>query len=187
MSDTTPTHRSAFDRCGRCFVWTGLAACALAAPWAVGSARVQDVFVGLGEHGEMSFSDEASPGARRVSVTVPEPAAGAVEETERRIEQTLRVAKALEQSRLAREEARARARQRPAAVAPAVYGRHVQNDYPAYYFARSAYPHWPSYHQPPHSPGAELPTGEPAILTAPLLRRGATQPDRSNWLRKDEG
>ena len=78
----------------------------------------QEVYVSTGEHGETRFSDVAEPGAERIEVIPAEPPEGAEQELERRIEQTLRVAEALEASRLAREKARAEARAQAAAQAP---------------------------------------------------------------------
>ncbi len=74
----------------------------------------EDIYVSTGEHGEVSFSDVAQPGAVRVTVETADPLEDPLAELDRRIEQTLTVADALEASRLAREqerrEARARAR-----------------------------------------------------------------------------
>jgi len=77
----------------------------------VGSApAAAEVYVHRGEHGEVSFTDQALPGAERVTLDPTVPPPEAPEELERRIRQTLEVAEALEQSRLAREKARAEAR-----------------------------------------------------------------------------
>lgn len=70
----------------------------------------QEIYVSKGEHGEMSFSDVAGPGAERVEIAGTPPARDSQQELERRIRQTLSVANALEASRLAREKARAEAR-----------------------------------------------------------------------------
>lgn len=77
-----------------------------------------DVYVHRGEHGEPSFTDQAVPGAERVTLDPTVPPAEAPDELERRIRQTLEVAEALEQSRLAREKARAEARAAERATAP---------------------------------------------------------------------
>lgn len=77
----------------------------------VGSApAAAEVYVHRGEHGEVSFTDQALPGAERVELEPTVPPPDAPEELEQRIRQTLEVAEALEQSRLAREKARAEAR-----------------------------------------------------------------------------
>ncbi len=76
-----------------------------------GATLTQDIYISTGEHGEVSFSDVAQAGAERVQVTVPRrPSDEALAESQRRIEQDLAVADALEKSRLAREKARAEAR-----------------------------------------------------------------------------
>lgn len=98
------------------------------------------IYVSTGEHGELRFSDVAEPGAERVEVAVPEPREDAEEELERRIEQTLMVAKALEESRLAREQARAEAR---AAAARNASGPLVirQDRYVSHPYLVSPFPH----------------------------------------------
>jgi hypothetical protein len=78
------------------------------------AASAQEVFVSTGSHGETSFSDVAEPGAERIVVESAPPRDDALAEMQRRIEQTLTVANALEESRLARETARAEARDRAA-------------------------------------------------------------------------
>ncbi len=100
---------------------TGLVVAALAATAAAqempASATGQTIYVYTGEHGETTFSDVARPGAARVDLPpVPETTQDARQEMDRRIERTLKVANALEQSRLAREKARAQARAEAAAA-----------------------------------------------------------------------
>jgi hypothetical protein len=189
MSWDESRRRGASARRARPVLWLGVLGCMLGAPWSMASTRAQEVFVARGEHGEMSFSDEERPGARKVTVTVPEPASGAIEEAERRIEQTLRVARALEQSRLAREEARARARAPAAAGTSGGYQGYQRNDYLAQHVIRPAYPYLPPHRHPPHPPGdvTEPPAQEPATLSAPLLRRGATRHVRPSWQPRSEG
>ncbi|HEX7036819.1 MAG TPA: DUF4124 domain-containing protein [Pseudomonadales bacterium] len=82
------------------------------------AAAAAEVYVHRGEHGELSFTDQAVPGAERVPLDPTVPPADAPEELERRIRQTLEVAEALEQSRLAREKARAEARAAARAAQP---------------------------------------------------------------------
>lgn len=86
----------------------------------VAQAMAGDVYRTVGEHGEASFTDEAVAGAERLRLDVPQAPAGAAEEAERRIGQTLEVARALEASRLAREAASAAARAQAPAPAPSV-------------------------------------------------------------------
>lgn len=83
---------------------------ALAAIAASMSAARADVYVHTGEHGEISFTDQAVPGAERVTLDPVDPPANAPEQSALRVQQTLEVARALEASRLARETARAKAR-----------------------------------------------------------------------------
>jgi hypothetical protein len=124
--------------------WTIVALAALAAVSAAAGAGSQpppEVYVSTGEHGEISFSDVAAPGAERVYVATSEPAEDPLAELERRIEQTLTVANALEASRLAREKARADANAGAAAAqsqaAPEVVYQDRYVDYP--YVLRSPY------------------------------------------------
>jgi hypothetical protein len=185
-----PRRRVAVDRCRRYLGGVALAACTLAAPVTFANEQIQDVFVTRGAYGEVSFSDEEQPGAERVRLAVIEPAAEAVEAAARRVEQTLRVAKALEASRLAREQAReqAQAQARPPAVVPAVPV--AEDRYPTYWIGRSAHPHALPRHKhrgERDDPPARQPV-EPT-LSAPLLRRGGAweAEDRSSWLRAAEG
>jgi hypothetical protein len=100
---------------------------------AVRAETHHQVYVYTGENGEVSFSDVAAPGAEPVELTPPEAPPGAMADLQQRIEQTLRVAKALEQSRLAREAARAQARRQAAAdvrTEPQVIYQDQHVDYP---------------------------------------------------------
>jgi hypothetical protein len=185
-----PHPKATLDRCGRYLGCTALAASLLAAPWARADEQVQDVFVTRGAYGEVSFSDEERPGAERLRLAVVEPAAEAVEAAERRVEQTLRVARALEASRLAREQARAQAR--PATPPAPALVEHVPADrYLVHHLGRPAYPHVSPRHQRRRSGHDESPAQPPAepTLSAPLLRRGGSweTEDRSSWLRAAEG
>ena len=110
----------------------GVLAVMVAAPLQAGQAP-SEIYVSTGSYGEVSFSDVAAPGAERLEVEVIEPAGDPLAEMERRIEQTLAVAKALEVSRLEREKARAEARARAAeARAEAAPGVIHQERYGAY-------------------------------------------------------
>lgn len=99
-----------------------------------GADSTRTVYVSTGDHGELSFSDRAAPDARAVELEVTPGADDALAEMERRIEQNLTVANALEQSRVAREKARADARAELAAAearsAPPVVYRDRYVDYP---------------------------------------------------------
>lgn len=126
-----------------------------------GAALAQEIYVSTGEHGEVSFSDVAGPGAEPVTLAAPAPSAEPEAELEQRIRQTLAVADALEASRLAREQARAEARAAGAAARAAVTDRQAaETDDDRY----SPYPYLfvPRHRPPPHGgPGGEPPP-EPA-------------------------
>jgi hypothetical protein len=174
--------------CGR-YLGLTLAACLLTAPPALANEQIRDVFVTRGAHGEVSFSDEERPGAERLQLAVTEPTVDAVEAAERRIEQTLRVAKALEESRLAREQARAQTRP---ATPPAPALEPVAADrYLVHYLGRPTYPHVSPRHKQRRGGDDEAAVQPPAepTLSAPLLRRGGSweAEDRSSWLRAAEG
>jgi hypothetical protein len=127
-------------------------------------ATAGDVFRDTGEHGEVSFSDVATPGAERVAVDTTPPVADAQAESARRIDQTLTVANDLERSRLAREAARERSRIEAVQRAQArqAADRAQQTDpeptyrYPLYL---DRYPRWrPPHVRPPHPrPGRQRP------------------------------
>lgn len=132
-----------------------LPAAALAAPPG-DPAAVREVYVSTGDYGEVSFSDLAQPGAERLELAVTPVPEDALAESERRIEQTLDVAGALEASRLAREQARAQARADAAAAQaraqPQVIYRDTYDDYPYVYYPGRWPGRWPD-HRPGHRPG----------------------------------
>ena len=68
----------------------------------------QTVYRHVDENGVVSFSDVHTEGSESVTLEVREPRENAFDEQQALIEQQLTVAKALEESRLAREEARTR-------------------------------------------------------------------------------
>ncbi len=117
-----------------------------------GPQQVREVYVSTGDHGEVSFSDLAQPGAERLELAVSPVSPDVLAESQRRIEQTLDVADALEASRLARERVRAEARAEAAAAQaraqPQVIYRDSYDDYP-YVFHPGR---WPG-HRPGHRPG----------------------------------
>lgn len=150
--------------------------------WAAESS--QEVFMTTGAHGETSFSDVAEPGAQRIVLTTPEPLEDSIAAIQRRIEQALTVAEALEDSRLAREAARAEARERAAvrqaAQAPpqVVYeDRYVGVPYPLRVHPRRGFRHdrrghGDRPHKPPHGDSTEPDDGgeEPGSSRAFLWR-----------------
>jgi len=113
--------------CIRFIIATSLAAsCGL--PATAGAEASEQIYVSTGEHGEVSFSDQAAPGSERVVVETTEPAEEPLAELERRIAQTLTVANALEESRLEREQARAEARARMAEARAAAQPEVIYQD-----------------------------------------------------------
>ncbi len=142
---------------------------------AAGAAVEDEIYVSRGEHGEVSFSDQSAPGAERLRLETTPAAEDPLAELERRIEQTLAVADALEASRLARERARAEARAARAAEARAaappvvVYeddGATLPYLYPRPY--RSNYRRWDGHrdrHRPPHGRPEPKPQPEPSEKT----------------------
>jgi hypothetical protein len=181
--------RSGFHRCAGSIAL----ACLLAAPAALGDEQIRDVYVTRGANGELSFSDQEGPGAEHLRLVVVDPSAEAVAAAERRIEQTLRVAMALEASRLAREQARAeaqtRVRSRAAVPAePALAQRPYVDPYFAQLVGRPVYPHVSPRHRKRRDGGDPPPAEQPAepTLSAPLLRRGGSWESGGNWLRPGE-
>src|SRR6056297_869325 len=111
------------------------------------AAASEEIYVSTGEHGEVSFSDEAGPGAERVVLETTEPAEDPMAELERRIAQTLAVANALEEAR--QERAQARAAEAEARAQPQVVyqDRYVSSPY---LYPRPFRPG--RRHKPPHGP-----------------------------------
>lgn len=132
----------------------------------------RDVFVTTGEHGEVSFSDVATPGAERRTLPAIERDDDALAELDRRIQQTLEVARVLEEARLAREKSRAEAR---AAAAPPPAIVTVEERYAPYpyVYAPSRHPRFgPHRRHKPHRddpPPAEPPSDE--VLSRPMVWR----------------
>jgi hypothetical protein len=132
----------------------------------------QEVFVTTGEHGEISFSDVATPGAERRTLPAIERDDDALAELDRRIQQTLDVAHALEQARLAREKPRAGAR---AAAGPPPAIVTVEERYVGYPYVYAPHrhsrfaPH--RLHKPRRDepPQAEHPTDE--VLSSKMIWR----------------
>jgi hypothetical protein len=84
------------------------------------NASAREVFRTQDDDGVVSFSDVASPGAEVIVVTSPTVPENSIERQQGIIEQQLAVAKALEESRLAREESRTRRLEALAATRPQV-------------------------------------------------------------------
>ena len=112
------------------------------------------VFRTTGEYGEVSFSDVELPGAKQidVSVTVVDPARIADQQTI--IEQQLRVAKALEESRLARQAAATERLLAIAAARPQIVYVEPQEyrSTNGYYFPRRLPRQHRKHRQSPHAP-----------------------------------
>jgi len=121
----------------------------------------QEVYVSTGAHGETVFSDVARPGAQRIVLEAPPRQEDTMAEVQRRIEQTLAVANDLQESRLAREAARAERRERAAAREAArqppqvVYqDRYVGTPFALQPFGRRQFDHGKK-HGPPHRDGRD--------------------------------
>lgn len=99
------------------FLIGGILTALLALP---GYASAREVFRTQDEDGVVSFSDVASPEAEVIVVTSAPVPENSIERQQRIIEQQLEVAKALEESRLAREASRIRRLEALAAARPQV-------------------------------------------------------------------
>ncbi|MEM8767333.1 MAG: DUF4124 domain-containing protein [Pseudomonadota bacterium] len=127
-------------------------------------AAAQEVFRSVDENGVVTFSDVESDDAERLELPEPVVRENAEAEQAARIEQTLAVAKSLEESRLAREEARterlkAKAESQPRTV-------YYREDDRARYTGRWGWGYWPG-HRPwppggkPYPPGPVHPIEPP--------------------------
>lgn len=111
----------------------------------------QTVYRHVDENGVVTFSDVAMEGAESMTLEVSEPPAGAFDDQQALIEQQLAVAKALEESRLAREDARTRRLEAQARSQPqTVYYREA--DRQRYVGGRWGWG-WPGYPSHPGYPG----------------------------------
>jgi hypothetical protein len=132
----------------------------------------QEVFVTTGEHGEVSFSDVSTPGAERRTLPAIERDDDALAELDRRIQQTLDVARVLEESRLAREKARAEAR---AATEPPPVIVTVEERYVRYPYVYAPQRHGRFGPHRPHKPGRDQPPpAEPSadeVLSSRMIWR----------------
>jgi hypothetical protein len=80
--------------------------------------QAQTIYRHVDENGVVSFSDVQTEGSQSMTLEVREPRENAFDEQQALIEQQLTVAKALEESRLAREDARTRRIEAQAKSAP---------------------------------------------------------------------
>lgn len=131
----------------------------------------QTVYRHVDENGVVSFSDVATEGAESLTLAVSEPPEDALSNQQALIEQQLSVAKALEESRLAREDARTRRIEAQAKSQPqTVYYR--EDDRRRYVGGRWGwgYPGYPIY---PGHPGYP---GKPVHPIAPPPERPPTRP-----------
>lgn len=97
---------------------TAIAAATLAGLLAAAPAAAEEIYRHVDADGVTSFSDVPVPDAQRLELNAPPPAEGGAARARETIEQQLSVAKALEESRLAREKARAELLQARAAARP---------------------------------------------------------------------
>ena len=145
------------------FVPVRLIAPALLLALAAGAAA-QEVYRSEDENGLVSFSDVATEGAVRLELPAVPERSGAAADQERMIEQQLAVAKALEESRLKREEARLRRLEAQAEAAPrTVYYREPAPRYVGVSSHSRYWGRWPGHGFkpgfgpkpgfPPHGPG----------------------------------
>ncbi len=137
-------------------------------------ALSQTVFKHVDENGVVSFSDVETEGAESMTLTVSEPPANAQQEQQALIEQQLTVAKALEESRLAREDARTRRMEAQAKAQPkTVYYR--EEDRNRYWgggwgWGWSGHPRPPGRPVHPIAPPPSAPDSRPVPL--PPLKGG---------------
>jgi hypothetical protein len=116
----------------------------------------QTVYRNVDENGVVSFSDVETEGAESMTLEVTAPRENALDEQQALIEQQLTVAKALEESRLAREESRIRRLEAQARSQPqTVY--HREEDRRRYTGGRWGWG-WPGY---PGHPGKPVHPIEP--------------------------
>jgi hypothetical protein len=136
-------------------------------------ASAQTIYRHVDENGVVSFSDVETEGSEPVEIQVPVVREDSRAEQQALIDQQLSVAKALEESRLAREDARTRRMEALAAVQPTtVY--HREADRTRYVGGRWGYwggPGWPGHPgkpehpiEPPVEPPPERPPGRPVPL-----------------------
>jgi hypothetical protein len=134
------------------------------------AAVAQTIYRHIDENGLISFSDVATEGAESLTLEVSEPRENAFDEQQALIEQQLTVAKALEESRLAREDARTRRIEAQAKSQPqTVY--HREDDRQRYVGGRwgwwGGYPGYPGHPGKPVHP-IEPPPQKPPTRPVPL-------------------
>jgi len=157
--------------------------------WSPITAAAQEIFRTEGDNGVVSFSDIASDGAELIVLPSVVVAGDTFARQQQLIDQQLAVARALEQSRLAREAARTRRLEAIAAAAPrtVVYQQPERTRYVGGSFSyshkrwgyRPGYPGHPG-HRPPHpshpiappSGGGRLNPPSRPVPMLPLKGRG---------------
>ncbi len=136
-------------------------------------AGAQTVYRHVDENGVVSFSDVETEGAETVELAVPEVRETALAEQQALIDQQLSVARALEESRLAREDARTRRLEALAAAQPeTVYYREAdRNRWVSGGWGYWGRPGWPGHPgkpvhpiEPPLRPQPEPPPSRPVPL-----------------------
>ena len=128
-------------------------------------ALAQTVYRHVDENGIVSFSDVETDGAESMTLAVSTPREDAFDEQEALIEQQLTVAKALEESRLAREDARIRRLEAQAKSQPeTVYYR--EDDRRRYVGGHWGWG-WPGYPAHPGHPGKPVHPIEPPPQVPP--------------------
>lgn len=145
--------------------------------WASAAAAAQTVYRSVDENGVVSFSDVASNGAERLELSPVPVREDAQIEQQALIEQQLTVARSLEESRLAREEARTKRLQALAAAQPrTVYYREADQ----YRYPGGQWRYWDGGHGPwfPHRPPPHRPDwpGHPGSPTQPIEPPPAVHP-----------
>ena len=126
----------------------------------------QTVYRHVDEHGVVSFSDVQTEGAESMTLAVSAPRENAFDEQQALIEQQLTVAKALEESRLAREDARTRRIEAQAKSQPkTVYYR--EDDRRRYVGGRWGWGWGPGYPGHPGYPGKPVHPIEPPPAVPP--------------------
>ena len=137
------------------------------------AAGAQTVYRHVDEHGVVSFSDVETDGAETMELEVTEVRKTALAEQQALIDQQLSVAKALEESRLAREDARTRRMEALAAAQPkTVYYREADRSrYVGGGWGYWGRPGWPGHPgkpvhpiEPPDRPQPTPPPSRPVPL-----------------------
>lgn len=124
------------------------------------------VFVSVGEFGEVSYSDATSAGASMIEVATREPDPDALARAAADLERTWALARAMEASRLAREAAAADRRKRRAPEPQFVYVPAEPRVIVG--FGRPHRPHYLPQHRPQHRAHQQQHQSHPPTLRKPL-------------------